>query len=54
MKNARENREKVRSENLMIKLSPEEKSRFEKAADDSGMTMSALARMLIASYLNNN
>jgi hypothetical protein len=54
LKKIREDRSRVRSENLMVKLSPEEKSRFEKAADDSGMTMSALARMLIASYLNNN
>ena len=52
MNKAKIDREKVRDEKLIIRLSKAERESFENAAYKRGLTMSALARMIIADYLN--
>lgn len=52
MKRATEDRTKIRDARLSIKLSRTEKDSLEDYANKRGLTMSAMARMIIADYLS--
>lgn len=54
MKTARLNRGNVRSEDLMIKMTAEEKNAVMREADKAGLTMSAWVRMVLNERISKN
>lgn len=51
MKIKRINREEIRENTLTIPMSKEEKQSVQRAADDMGISMSAIARIAIKDFL---
>ena len=47
MKTPRSDRNTIRGEKLIVKMSLSEKEKLQKSADDMGLTMSSYVRMLI-------
>ena len=47
MKTPRSDRNSIRSEKLIVKMSLSEKEKLQKSADDMGLTMSSYVRWLI-------
>lgn len=54
MKKIANNRADIRDETVTFPVTADEKKAIQKSADNKGLTMSALCRMVIKDYLKNN
>ncbi len=51
MKTAKSNRDEVRENTLCVPMSKDEKERVQKAADETGVSMAAFARMALKDFM---